>query len=146
MRRYSMELKELKESIGQEKFNKIQNLINECLKEGVEVEITIPKSKLKRLDEGLFKDKVSLNATNDLWNFLDKNGIDLNAIGQSLADMLTPVEKTLKQKFLFDFYTTSKILNTKYDLNVSDKNKKLNKVPKFNNVSLLFLNYCHLQQ
>ena len=38
-------LNQLKESLGQEKFNKIQSLIKECLKEGMEVEITIPKKR-----------------------------------------------------------------------------------------------------
>lgn len=40
-------VKVLKESLGTTKFNKIQSLINECLKEGMEVEISIPKSKCK---------------------------------------------------------------------------------------------------
>lgn len=34
---------ELKESLGSSKFNKINQLVKECLKEGMEVEITIPK-------------------------------------------------------------------------------------------------------
>lgn len=37
--------KTLKESLGTTKFNKIQKLIKECLKEGIEVEITIPKKR-----------------------------------------------------------------------------------------------------
>lgn len=45
-------LKELKEALGEEKFSKIRQLIESCQREGYEVEITIPKSKL--LDEGLF--------------------------------------------------------------------------------------------
>lgn len=36
-------LNQLKESLGSSKFNKLQSLIKECLKEGMEVEITIPK-------------------------------------------------------------------------------------------------------
>lgn len=42
----------LKESLGATKFNKLQTLINECLKEGMEIEITIPKNKVVK--EGLF--------------------------------------------------------------------------------------------
>ena len=38
-------LKSLKESLGTAKYNKIQKLIKECLKEGMEVEITIPKKR-----------------------------------------------------------------------------------------------------
>ena len=36
----------LKESLGAAKYNKIQKLVKECLAEGIEVEITIPKKKL----------------------------------------------------------------------------------------------------
>ena len=39
------QLKSLKESLSTIKFNKIQSLIKECLKEGMEVEITIPKKR-----------------------------------------------------------------------------------------------------
>lgn len=38
-------LNQLKESLGTVKYNKIQKLIKECLKEGMEVEITIPKKR-----------------------------------------------------------------------------------------------------
>lgn len=37
--------KVLRESLGIKKYNKIQSLIKECLKEGIEVEITIPKKR-----------------------------------------------------------------------------------------------------
>ena len=50
-------LKQLKESLGTTKYNKIQSLINECLKEGMEVEINIPKSKCKRLNESLTEEE-----------------------------------------------------------------------------------------
>ena len=39
------QLNQLKESLGSTKFNKIQTLIKERLKEGMEVEITIPKNR-----------------------------------------------------------------------------------------------------
>ena len=39
------QLNQLKESLGTAKYNKIQKLIKECLKEGIEVEITIPKKR-----------------------------------------------------------------------------------------------------
>ena len=38
-------VKQLKESLGTANYNKIQKLIKECLKEGMEVEITIPKKR-----------------------------------------------------------------------------------------------------
>ena len=41
----SNQLNQLKESLGSDKFNKIQKIIKECLKEGIEVEITIPKKR-----------------------------------------------------------------------------------------------------
>ena len=41
-------LNQLKESLGATKFNKIQSLIKECLNEGMEVEITIPKNRCKK--------------------------------------------------------------------------------------------------
>ena len=47
------QLTQLKESLGTTKFDKIKSLIKECLKEGMEVEITIPKDKCKRLNESL---------------------------------------------------------------------------------------------
>ena len=53
----SSQLNQLKESLGTTKYNKIQSLINECLKEGMEVEITIPKSKCKRLNESLTEEE-----------------------------------------------------------------------------------------
>ena len=40
----------MKESLGTTKYNKIQSLINECLKEGLEVEISIPKKRLLKED------------------------------------------------------------------------------------------------
>lgn len=40
------QLNQLKEALDPVKYNKINSLINECLKEGIEVEISIPKKKL----------------------------------------------------------------------------------------------------
>lgn len=39
---------QLKEALDPRTYNKIQTLIKECLKEGMEVEITVPKKKIKR--------------------------------------------------------------------------------------------------
>lgn len=38
---------QLRESLGSRKYNKIMKFINECVKEGIEVELTIPKKKLE---------------------------------------------------------------------------------------------------
>lgn len=57
----NLTLSQLKESLGEVKYNKIRALITECLNEGLEVEITIPRD--SKLNEGIFGNKNALKGT-----------------------------------------------------------------------------------
>ena len=70
---------QLRESLGPVKYAKIQQLIKECLKEGMEVEVTIPKSKLLKEDKNkeILKWDYEKNDWDEIWR-AEKNNYFFN--------------------------------------------------------------------
>lgn len=117
------QLNQLKESLGTVKYNKIQKLIKECLKEGMEVEITIPKKKLLK-ESTLTEDQFNRGGVATGVIIKDGDIVWAHNFNQSVKYAILAVQGKLKNTSNDGF-----VIDNSKDMSVWDSKDKDNEVP-----------------
>jgi hypothetical protein len=117
------QLNQLKESLGTVKYNKIQKLIRECLAEGMEVEITIPKKKLLK-ESTLTEDQFNRGGVATGVIVKDGDIVWAHNFNQSVKYAILAVQGKLKNTSNDGF-----VIDNSKDISVWDSKDKDNEVP-----------------